>query len=461
MTIAGRLAALVGEGVVYAAADADLARRLGDYCMAAADAGLVAAIAFPRDAGQLAAIMAFACAEKLTVVPQGGMSGLAGGAVPIAPSLLISLERMRAIEEIDPASLTMTVDAGVVLETVQQAADAAGLFFPLDLGGRGSAQIGGLIATNAGGNRVLRYGMMRELVLGIEVVLADGTILTMLNKVLKNNTGYDLKHLFVGSEGTLGIVTRAVLRLYPKASEAATALCGVADYAATLRLLDAARAQLGPRLSAFEVMWPEFYERATIGAGRVPPVSPDHGLYVLIETMDHGPADRPSELAEVIGAAIEHGDVGDAVIAQSLRETASFWAIRDSTGEFGRTLGKVVGFDVSLPTGRIGDFATAHAAALRQSWPDAVIVYFGHIADGNLHIAVAADSVSATPAEVEDETYRLVGAWGGSISAEHGVGVHKIDFLHYSRSPAEIDTMRLLKRALDPRNILNPGKIFR
>ena len=461
MTIPGRLAALVGDGVVYSPDDIDIVRHLGDYAMTAPDAGAVAAVAFPATTRQLSDIMAFAFAHRITVVPQGGMSGLAGGAVPLEPSLVVSLERMRAIEEIDSAALTMTVEAGVILENVQNAAEQAGLFFPLDLGGRGSAQVGGLVATNAGGNRVLRYGMMRDLVLGLEVVLADGTILTMLNKVLKNNTGYDLKHLFVGSEGTLGIITRAVLRLFPQASQTATALCGLPDYAATLRLLDAARSSLGPRLSAFEVMWPEFYARATTAIGRTPPIEPSHGIYVLIETLDHGAAEGQSPLADVIGAAIERADVGDAVIAQSLRETAAFWTIRDSTSEFGRTLGKVVGFDVSVPTGVIGDFVAAHAAELRTRWPGIVIVYFGHIADGNLHIAVAADSSPATAREIEELTYSLVGAWKGSISAEHGVGVHKIDFLHYSRSPAEIDTMRLLKSALDSRNLLNPGKIFR
>ncbi len=460
MTLAGRLTELVGDGIVYSPDDSDVARHLGDYAMTGA-AGDVVAIAYPATTGQLSAIMAFAFAQGITVVPQGGMSGLAGGAVPIQPSLLVSLERMRAIEEIDTAALTMTVEAGVVLESAQNAAEQAGLFFPLDLGGRGSAQIGGLVSTNAGGNRVLRYGMMREMVLGLEVVLADGTVLTMLNKVLKNNAGYDLKHLFVGSEGTLGIVTRAVLRLFPKASESATALCGLPDYAATLRLLDSARSRLGPTLSAFEVMWPEFYAQATTAVGRTPPIGLSHQNYVLIETLEHGPGDGQAALTDLIGAGIEDGMVGDAVVAQSMRETASFWSIRDSTSEFGRTLGKVIGFDISLSTGEIGDFTAAHSAALQKGWPGIVVVYFGHIADGNLHIAVAADSSSATADEIEAMTYHMVGQWKGSVSAEHGIGVHKIDFLHHSRSPAEIDTMRLLKHALDPRNILNPGKIFR
>ena len=461
MTIAGRLAELVGDGVVYSPDDVDIISRLADYTITAVNDGMVAAVAFPATTRQLSDIMAFAFKHRIKVVPQGGMSGLAGGAVPLEPSLLVSVERMRAIEEIDDAAMTMTVGAGVVLETAQNAAKQARLFFPLDLGGRGSAQIGGLVATNAGGNRVLRYGMMRDLVLGLEVVLADGTVLTMLSKVLKNNTGYDLKHLFVGSEGTLGIVTRAVLRLFPQASQTATALCGLPDYAATLRLLDSARSSLGASLFAFEIMWPEFYWRATTAIGRTPPIGLSHGIYALIEVLEHGAPDGRSPLEDMICAAIDADDVGDAVIAQSMRETASFWAIRDSTREFGRTLGKVVGFDISVSTGQIGDFVTAHMAQLRLRWPDIVIVYFGHIADGNLHIAVAADSSPATAREIEELTYEMVGAWKGSISAEHGIGVHKIDFLQYSRSSAEIDTMRLMKRALDPRNILNPGKIFR
>ena len=259
-------------------------RHLGDWMVRPGPETAPAALVLPRGAADVAAALRVCQMHGAPVVPQGGLTGLTGGGAPIAGAVLVSLERMRAIEEVDPVGSTMTVQAGVSLQAVQDAADAAGLLYPLDIGGRGSCMIGGNISTNAGGNRVLRYGMTRDLVLGLEVVLADGTIVTGLNKMLKNNAGYDLKHLFIGTEGTLGIVTRAVLRLFPKPLGTDTALCAFADFDAVTSFLQRARARLGGLLSAFEVMWPDFYARAVAGRG-APPLPVGHAAYVLVECM--------------------------------------------------------------------------------------------------------------------------------------------------------------------------------
>ena len=261
--------------------DAIEARHFGDY-MVKSDAGPLA-VALPRTADQVSAILRLCSAHRVPAVPQGGLTGLAGGATPVAGCVAVSLSRMRKIEEVDPAASTITVEAGVPLQMVQEAAEAAGLLFPLDIGSRGSCLIGGNISTNAGGNRVLRYGMARELVLGFEAVLADGTILTSLNKMQKNNAGYDLKQLFIGSEGTLGIVTRLVLRLFPQPVSSRIGLVALPNYAAVLDLLARARGGLGGTLSAFEVMWTEFYELATTAHGVRPPLPRGSAVYVLLE----------------------------------------------------------------------------------------------------------------------------------------------------------------------------------
>ena len=253
------LTALLGDDIIVAPDAQNVLRHTRDYCVEGpADIGIIA-LAYPRNTAQVAAILRYCNQRRIAVQPQGGMTGLSGGGVPVGPCVVVSLERMRAIREIDIPAGTITVEAGVVMQAVQQAAEDAELFFPLDLGGRGACQIGGNLSTNAGGNRVLRFGMARDLVLGVEAVLADGTIIDALRKVIKNNTGYDVRQLFIGTEGTLGIITAAVLRLFPKPRSVCTGLCAVADYAAVLALLARARAGFASQLTAFEVMWPEFY----------------------------------------------------------------------------------------------------------------------------------------------------------------------------------------------------------
>jgi FAD/FMN-containing dehydrogenase len=451
----------VGADIVTRPDAANLARHLSDYGLREQPDPGVLALTYPRDTTQVAAILRYCNERGVAVQPQGGMTGLSGGAVPVRPCVILSLERMRAIREVDDAAATITVEAGVTMQAVQQAADAAGLFFPLDLGGRGSCQIGGNLSTNAGGNRVLRFGMARDLVLGVEAVLPDGTVIDALRKVIKDNAGYDLKQLFIGSEGTLGVITSAVLRLFPKPRSVCTALCAVDDYAGVLNLLQRSRAGFGSQLTAFEVMWPSFYHLGTTGVGHNPPLPPGFGLYVLIETMGTDDERDAPHFEAVIADALEAGTVRDAVIAQSQREATELWTVRDSPGEWQKAgHWPQQSFDVSVPTGQIGDLAQDIDTALRARWPDLNSLYFGHVADGNLHVSVSFGGRPIPAAEIDDLVYPLVSQRRGSISAEHGIGVLKKPFLNLSRSPAEVALMRTLKQAIDPKGILNPGKIF-
>jgi FAD/FMN-containing dehydrogenase len=455
------LTALLGADVVLAPSDTLLDKHTKDFCVTGRTDVGVLALVFVRDTAQVSKTLAYCNEHGIAVQPQGGLTGLAGGAVPVGRCVIISLERMRAIKELDTVAGTITVEAGVTMETVQKAADAAELFFPLDLGGRGSCQIGGNISTNAGGNRVLRYGMARDLVLGVEAVLADGTVIDALRKVIKNNSGYDLRQLFIGAEGTLGIVTAVVLRLFPKPKSACTGICAVKDYAGVLDLLKRARSGFDSLLSAYEVMWPDFYKLGTVSLGRKPPLELGHGVYVLIETLGTDPDADQARYEAVIGEALEAGIVQDAIIAQSQREATELWAVRDSPGEWQKGVHwPQLGFDVSVPTGEIGPLAEEIGAELKRRWPELVAVFFGHVADGNLHVSVRMSGHSIPELDIENAVYGIVSQRRGSISAEHGIGSLKIPFLHYSRSEAEIALMRTIKNAMDPKGILNPGKLF-
>jgi len=455
------LVALVGADIVLAPDAALLEKHSSDYCVhGRRDVGVMALV-FPRTTAQVSQVLRYCNEHRIAVQPQGGLTGLAGGAVPVGPCVILSMERMRAIKEIDTAAGTITVEAGVAMEAVQKAADAADLFFPLDLGGRGSCQIGGNISTNAGGNRVLRYGMARDLVLGVEAVLADGTVIDALRKVIKNNSGYDLRQLFIGAEGTLGIVTQIVLRLFPKPRSNCLGICAVKDYAGVLELLKRARSGFGALLSAYEVMWPDFYQMGTVGLGRKPPLELGHGVYVLIETLGTDPDVDQTRYETVIAEAIEAGVVQDAIIAQSQREATELWAVRDSPGEWSKGIHwPQLGFDVSVPTGEIGPLAEEIGAELKRRWPELVSVFFGHVADGNLHVSVRMSGHSIPELDIENAVYGIVAQRRGSISAEHGIGSLKIPFLHFSRSEAEIALMRAIKHAMDPNGIMNPGKLF-
>ncbi len=459
--ILNELAQRVGSDIVAEPDAQSLARHTRDYGVQGDPNVGILALAYPRNTQQVAAILKFCNERRIAVQPQGGMTGLAGGAVPVGPCVVISLERMRAIRELDVAASTITVEAGVVMEAVQKAADAADLFFPLDLGGRGSCQIGGNVSTNAGGNRVLRFGMARDLVLGNEAVLADGTVIDSLRKVIKNNTGYDVRQLFIGAEGTLGIITAVVLRLFPKPRSVCTGICSVDSYEGVLQLLSRVRAGFGPQLTAFEVMWPDFYRLGTEGLGHEPPLPFGAGAYVLVETMGQDAEADQARYENVISDALEAGIVSNAIIAQSSRESGQLWAVRDSPGEWRRTSHwPNLSFDVSAPTGEIGELVTEIEAGLLERWPQLKTVYFGHVADGNLHLAVSMQGHSVPETDIEDVVYAIAARRRGSVSAEHGIGSLKRKYLHYSRSPEELALMRAIKQTMDPNGILNPGKIF-
>jgi FAD/FMN-containing dehydrogenase len=295
-------------------------------------------------------------------------------------------------------------------------------------------------------------------VLGIEVVLADGTIVTSLNKMLKNNAGYDLKHLFLGSEGTLGVITKLVLRLFPEPTSACTAFCGVDSYANAMKLLARCRNGLAGTLSAFEVMWPGFYELAQKAVTKLP-LAAEHSYYVLLDALGSDQESDQARFQQLMENALEDGIVTDAVIAQSGADSASLWAVRDCVAEFPRLLGRNASFDISIPTGKINDFIEACDRRLAQHTAQPRTVWFGHVADSNVHLMARCEETLSKDA-IEALVYETVRDWHGSVSAEHGIGLAKRPYLGYSRSPAELEVMHMLKAALDPRGILNPGKVL-
>lgn len=416
----------------------------------------------PRSTEEVSAALRICHAHGVPVTPQGGLTGLVGGARPVEGGVAITLERMSGVEEIDPAAATAIVRAGTPLELVQRAADDAGFFFALDIGARGTCTIGGNLATNAGGNRVLRYGMARELVLGLEAVLPDGTVISALNKMLKNNTGLDLKQIFIGTEGIFGVITRAVLRLHPKPLSVCNALCRCPDFDAVVHLLRRAQSELAGTLSSFEAMWPSYYQFMT---AKLPalrrPLAPGPGIYVLTEATGSDPEGDAARFEAFLGGMLDSGTLGDAVIAKSEKEGRELWALRDAVSEYGRILGPVASFDIGFPIGLIGRIVAEVERRLAARWPGIVALSYGHIGDGNLHVVANVPSAAAQPAaDISAMIYEIVREFGGSISAEHGIGTLKRPYLAYSRSDEEIALMRTLKRALDPKNIMNPGKVL-
>ena len=423
--------------------------------------GAPLAVLLPRSTDAVAAILREASAAGVPVTPWGGRSGLVDGCAATG-ALALSLEHMTAIEEIDAAAGTMTVQAGCILQNACEAAEKENLFLPLDLGARGMATIGGNIATNAGGNRVLRYGMMRDMVLGVEAVLADGTVISAMSPLLKDNAGYDLKQLFIGSEGTLGVVTRAVLRLRPAPASQDVAILGVERFAALPQLLRRVERDLGGTLSAFEVMWPSFYDLVTSEPARGrSPLAGRYAYYVLVESLGPDPHRDAERFQTVLAQALESGEVTDAAVAASKAQREAMWALRDDVFQTARN-GLVAAFDVSLPIGAMEAYVATVCGTLERRWPDlGPPAVFGHLGDGNLHlVARLADFEPQTRRTVEEMIYGPLEPIGGSVSAEHGVGLQKRDFLHLTRSAEEIALMQRLKQALDPQCVLNPGKVF-
>jgi FAD/FMN-containing dehydrogenase len=419
-----------------------------------------AALLLPRTTEQVSQALAICHAAHQPVVPQGGMTGLAGGAIPRATDIALSLERMTGVEEIDPAAATMTVLAGTTLQTAQEAAAQAGFEMALDLGARGSCQIGGNLATNAGGNRVIQSGTARDQVLGLEVVLANGAVLSSLGKMVKNNTGYDLKHWFIGSEGTLGVITRAVLRLHPQRAARHTALVALNNYDAAVSLLRRLSTRFGNDIGAFEIMWPDFYDFGVALTGARSPFAEAHPLYALIEHASFDAADDGERFAAALAEALDTQVIRDAVIAQSVADARALWAVRECTAEFPVRLDPI-NFDVSLPIGEIGTFVERCRAALDRQWPGNESYFFGHIGDSNLHLTVDGRSLPGVDHHaVYAFVYEMLGPLHGSVSAEHGIGLLKREFLPISRSPEELAAMAAIRQALDPHGILNPGKLF-
>ncbi|MDZ7668922.1 MAG: FAD-binding oxidoreductase [Gammaproteobacteria bacterium] len=411
----------------------------------------------PRNTAQVSEAMKICHAHDQSVVTHGGLTGLVDGALTRPDDVVMSLERMNAIESINTTDRTMIVQSGAVLQQIQERAEDEGLMFPLDLGGRGSCTIGGNIATNAGGNRVIRYGMTRDMVLGLEAVLADGTVMSSMNQMIKNNAGYDLKQLFIGSEGTLGIVTRAVLRLREQPRHQATLFVAVDEFdklPAFLKHMDAA---LGGTLSAFEVMWNEFYTLVTTApAQNQAPISQEYPYYVLVEAMGIDDAVVEAALAE----AYERSLIVDAVIAQSENQRRQLWAMRDDVAQCFRD-GPTVAFDVSLKISDMKAYVAEVRERLQHTFGGHRCYVFGHLGDGNLHLVIGVDDFTSDQRhQVETCVYEPLRAIGGSVSAEHGVGLEKKPYLDISRAPEEVAIMRTLKNALDPKGLLNPGKIF-
>ncbi len=417
------------------------------------------------------ALVVRACADlRVPIVPQGGNTGQCGGATPDdrGDAIVLSLKRMNRVRAVDVANATLTVEAGMPLAMVQQTAADHGLMFPLSLAAEGSCSIGGNLSTNAGGHAVLRFGNTRDLVLGIEVVLADGRIWDGLRGLRKDNTGYDLKQLFIGAEGTLGVVTAAVLKLYPAPGTRVTALAALPDVATAVRLLSELRQALGDRITGFELM-----SACSLGLSRkyhpaLPDPCPGHPWYVLLQVDDNA-SESPlaTQLERALGAALESGLVRDATIAQSGEQARALWALRENIAEAQRRDGPNIKHDISLPVSVVARFLDEARAALEAALPGVRFVTFGHLGDGNLHYNLAAPEGVAPPAFLAHTAranrivHDLVASHGGSISAEHGIGQQKCDELARYKSPVEIDLMRTVKAALDPAGLFNPGKIFR
>lgn len=421
------------------------------------------AVVRPKNTDEVSALLRLCHREKIPVTMQGGMTGLVRGGLPQAGEIVLSLERMNAIEEVDTSAGVAIVQSGAPLQKIQERVEQDGFMFPLDLGSRGSCTIGGNISTNAGGNRVIRYGMTRDLVLGLEVVTADGTVLKGLRKYIKNNTGIDLKHLFIGTEGILGVVTRAALRIFPAPAERQVALCALSSFSDVAALLKLVRERLGGELTAFEVMWNNYY-RLTVERvkGVVGPLPTSHPFYVLFETSGSDAERVRADLEKLLETAMTDGLILDATISTSNASAAAIWRIRDSSVELGRTFSYAsrIAFDVSLAIDRMEDYVSTVTAKVKDVDDRAFVVVFGHAGDGNLHLSVHHEHKPHKYEEFTKLVYGITGDFDGSISAEHGIGMLKRPYLKMSRTAEELATMRTLKAAMDPHNILNRGRIF-
>ncbi len=432
--------------------------------------GCANAVVRPSSTDEVSRVVQICARRMIPVVPQGGRTGLVGGAIPSGDgaAVLLHLGRMNRIRDLDPLNYTMTVDAGCVLQDVQSAAEQSGRLFPLSFGAEGSCQIGGTIATNAGGARALRYGTMRDLVLGLEVVLADGAVWNGLKHIRKDNTGYDLKHMFIGSEGTLGIVTAAVLKLFPLPKEKVTALVAVLDPKAAIEVLSRAREGSGDRVESCELMMRSGIDLAIKNVEGVrDPLEEPYECYLLIELATTRPGENLQELMEeMLEAAFDAGSVVNAVVAANETQALELWRLREAVVEGQRLEGPQLKHDICVPVSSIPSFLEAAGAAVRSVDPGLKVVAFGHLGDGNIHFNVMlpkegpSDRGQKLEGSVSEAVYDVAVNLGGSISAEHGLGQLKHrDIIRY-KAPLDFDLMTRIKRALDPARIMNPGKVL-
>ena len=457
-------AAVGPKGVIDAAAAMEpfLTEQRGHFRSAAR------LVVRPASTAEVAEVVRIAAAARLPIVPQGGNTGLCGGAVADDGAILINLGRMNRVRAIDPVDHTITVEAGCILAEIQKTAEAADRLFPLSLGAEGSCEIGGNLSTNAGGIAVLRYGNMRDLTLGLEVVLPDGEIWDGLRALRKDNTGYDLKQLFIGAEGTLGIITAATLKLFPRPREVVTAFLGLARAHDAMELFSRARAASGDQLTAFELIpriGLEFAKRHVTGI--VDPLDAPHHWYVLLEvSSSRAESQLRQGLESLLGDLMEAHLIQDGVIASSAQQAQQLWRIREGMVEAQKFEGGSIKHDVSVAVSRVAECIARMTTAVEAHYPGCRPVAFGHVGDGNIHFNVSQPLGTDTAAfmakreEVNDVVHDVVREMGGSISAEHGIGILKRDELPRYKSPVAIDLMRSVKRALDPHGIMNPGKIF-
>ncbi len=428
--------------------------------------GQALAVLRPSCVEEVASILRLCNEARVGIIPYGGGTGLVGGQVIEVPGvLLLSLDRMHAIRDTAPEDNMIEVEAGVTLQSVQEAAAAAGRLFPLSIASEGTARIGGVLATNAGGTGVLRYGNTRDLVLGVEAVLADGTIIRDLKRLRKDNTGYDLRHLLIGSEGTLGVITAASLRLFPRPAERATAFLAVEGPADALALLHALQSQLGDVVTAFELMHRQGMDFLDEHGFQMPhPLETRPDWMVLVETS--GAFGTVAALEQALGAAFEEERISDAVLAQSDAQRDALWAIRETIPEGNRLTGSIMSHDISVPLSRLATFVERAGKAVRAVAPDVRINCFGHVGDGNLHYNVfpaqgrARQDYAAQTEDIQRAVHDVTHDLGGSVSAEHGVGRLKVSDLERYSDPGRLRTQRAVKAALDPRGILNPGAVL-
>ncbi|WP_374441238.1 FAD-binding oxidoreductase [Stella sp.] len=447
---------------------ADMARYLKDE--RGLFVGKAPAVVRPASTEEVAAVVRICAANDIAIVPQGGNTGLCGGSVPFeaGDAIVLSLGRMNRVRAVDPINYTITVEAGVILAELQAEADRHDRLFPLSLGAEGSCQIGGNLSTNAGGIQVLRYGNARDLVLGLEVVLPDGQVWNGLRGLRKDNTGYDLKHLFVGGEGTLGIITAAVLKLFPKPREVKTAFVALPGHRAALELFALARGASGDQLTAFELIpriGLEFSARHVPGV--TDPLDRPYPHYVLLEMSSSVPdGDIGQTMEKFLETAMERGLVLDGTVAASAQQAAQLWRIREGIVESQKHEGGSIKHDIAVPVSLVGDFLDEASRRVEERLPGIRVVAFGHIGDGNIHFnlsqPVGADTRAylARWAEFNAIVHGVVAELNGSISAEHGIGRLKRDVLPDFKSALELELMRKVKRALDPKGIMNPGKVL-